>query len=327
MTVKTKDSTREAARHTEARFTNEAKARAYLEDVRWPKGPVCPHCGGADRQSRIEANLAKKVRPGLLACGHCRQQYTVTVGTVFEDSHVPLHKWVYANHLICSSKKGISSKQLERVLGVSYKTAWFMAHRLREGMATEPTGQLGGGGTPVEADETFIGGKAKNRHKAKRVPGGERKQAVVSLVERGGNVRSFHVPNVTAKTLKSVLNAHVSRKAKLMTDEWSGYRIVGQEYAAHGTVSHGMDEYVRGDAHVNTAEGFFSILKRGLTGIYQCVSEQHLQRYVDEFDFRYNHRVALGVDDEQRAAAVLRQIGGKRLTYKRIDAAAANTTG
>jgi transposase-like protein len=317
MTENTKDLTREPARHTEDRFTNEASARAYLESIRWPQGPVCPHCGGADRQSRLEANPAKGVRPGLLFCGHCRSQYTVTVGTVFEDSKIPLHKWVYANHLICSSKKGISSKQLERVLGVTYKTAWFMSHRLRAGMKSEPTGQLGGNGGQVEVDETYIGYK---RGRVRRGHG--HKHAVVSLVERKGTVRSFHVPNVTAKTLKPILMGHVSKTADVMTDDSRVYDGLGKTFARHASVKHSRNEYVRGDVYTNTIEGFFSILKRGLTGIYQCVSEQHLQRYVDEFDFRYNNRQSLGVNDEERAVAVLKQIHGKRLTYRRINAQA-----
>lgn len=318
MTDKTKDLTREPARHTENRFTNEEAAREYLESIRWPKGPVCPHCGGADRQYRIEANPAKGVRDGLLSCGHCTKQYTVTVGTVFEDSKIPLHKWVYANHLICSSKKGISSKQLERVLGVTYKTAWFMSHRLRAGMGGTPTGQLGGGGKVVEADETYYGRK---RDRKVRV-GMEHKQKIFSLVERGGKVRSFHVPSVTGANLKPIIRAHVDRKTRIHTDEFGAYSKLGKEFAAHETVTHGAHEYVRGDVTTNTIEGYFSILKRGLTGIYQCVSEQHLQRYVDEFDFRYNNRESLGVNDEERAVAVLKQIHGKRLTYRRINAEA-----
>jgi transposase-like protein len=315
------DLTRAQASHTEARFTDEATARQYLESIRWPKGPVCPHCGGADRQSRIEANPKKGVRPGLLACGHCRSQYTVTVGTVFEDSKIPLHKWVYANHLICSSKKGISSKQLERVLGVSYKTAWFMSHRLRLGMKSTPEGQLGGPGSTgvVEADETYYG----RRRGWKVRSGGEHKQKIFSLVERKGSVRSFHIPTVTGETLKPIIRAHVDRRSEIHTDTHGAYNKLDREFLAHETVNHEIDEYVRRQGSrvitTNTIEGYFSILKRGLTGIYQCVSEQHLQRYIDEFDFRYNHRQSLGVDDEQRAAAVLRQVHGKRLTYKRVN--------
>jgi transposase-like protein len=323
MTDKTKDSTREPARHTEARFTDEAKARAYLESIRWPNGPVCPHCGGADRQSQIAANPEKKVRPGLHACGHCRQQYTVTVGTVFEDSKIPLHKWVYANHLICSSKKGISSKQLERVLGVTYKTAWFMSHRLRAGMKSTPSGQLGGGGKIVEVDETYYGNK---KGVAPKKGGAGHKHAIVSLVKRGGQVRSFRVPRVTGDNLKPILT-HIAADTHVNTDEAIVYPALMAEFQKHSSVAHIRKEYVRGVVTTNSVEGFFSILKRGLTGIYQCVSEQHLQRYVDEFDFRYNHRQALGVNDEERAAAVLKQIGGKRLTYKRIDAATPSAAG
>jgi transposase-like protein len=272
--------------HTEARFHDEEAARAYLEAIRWPDGPICPHCGGVERNSRITSQTpGKGARPGLWFCGDCRAQFTVTVGTVFEDSKVPLHKWVYANHLICSSKKGVSSKQLQRVLKVTYKTAWFMSHRLRAGMKTTPTGQLGGSGKVVEADETYWG----NKRNTKRQPQGmDHKQKIFSLVERNGTVRSFHVPSVTGENLKPIIRANVKRQTAIHTDEFGAYSKLDREFAAHETVTHVRNEYI---------EGYFSILKRGLTGIYQCVSEQHLQRYVDEFDFRYNNRQSLGVDD------------------------------
>ena len=305
------------ASHTEARFTNEADAREHLEKTRWPHGAVCPHCGCVGRNSRIEANPEKKIRPGLWFCGDCRTQFTVTVGSVFEDSKVPLHKWVYAIHLMCASKKGISSMQLKRVLGVSYKTAWFMSHRIRTAMGTEHTGQLGGNGSgQVEADETYIGRKPGRNMR----PGTGHKNAVFTLVERGGKARSFHVANVTGKTLKPILDKHVAKGVDLMTDEASQYPAIAGEYA-HSTVNHKAKEYVRGDVYTNTAEGYFSILKRGIIGTFHHVSEQHLQRYVDEFDFRYNNREALGVDDQERALELLRQVGGKRLTYKRVNAA------
>lgn len=302
------------ATHTEARFHDEEAARAHLEATRWPNGPVCPHCGGVERNSRLQG---KAHRPGLLFCGDCRSQFSVTVGTVFEDSKVPLHKWVYATHLMCSSKKGISSKQLERVLGVSYKTAWFMSHRIRAAMATTTTGQMGGGGKAVEADETYVG--SKNRFKNK-VRSGAHKHAIFSLVERDGKVRSFHVANVNVRNLKPILRGQVASDSHLMTDEARIYAPLGKDFAKHSTVNHGVKEYARGPVTTNTVEGFFSILKRGLNGVYQHVSEQHLQRYVTEFDFRYNNREALGVNDEQRAAELLKGIQGKRLTYRRANA-------
>jgi transposase-like protein len=312
-----KDATRAPASHTGDHHTNEADARAYLEGIRWPHGPACPHCGGADRQSRLEG---KAHRPGLIFCGHCRSQYTVTVGTVFADSKVPLHKWVHATHLMCSSKKGISSKQLERVLGVTYKTAWFMSHRIREAMKSE--GGLLGGNEPtddaiVEADETYIMGKP-NRKNRKRT----RKDAIFALVERKGQVRAFHVPDVTAKTLKSAIRANVQRQANMMTDEAGQYRGLYPEFRSHDTVHHTRKEYVRDATHTNTIEGFFSIFKRGIYGVYQHVSSHHLQRYTTEFEFRYNNRAALGIEDAERTATVLKGIYGKRLTYRRTYATA-----
>jgi transposase-like protein len=303
--------------HTDPKFTTEEAAREHLETTRWPHGPVCPHCGGADRQSRIEANLPKKVRAGLLFCGHCRSQYSVTVGTVFEDSKLPLHKWVYAIHLMCASKKGISSLQMSRVLKVSYKTAWFMSHRIRAAMGDQHEGQLGGnGGGQVEADETFIGFK---RGRAVRAGTGH-KHAVFTLVERSGKARSFHVANVTGATLKPILEKHVAKGVDLMTDDAGQYPAITGDYA-HSTVNHSAKEYVRGIVHTNTVEGYFAILKRGIVGTFHHVSEQHLQRYCDEFDFRYNNRESLGVNDEQRAVQVVKGLYGKRLTYRRINAA------
>ena len=312
------------ASHTEARFHDEEAARLHLEATRWPNGAECPHCGGVERNSRLTAKVeGKGARPGLWFCGDCRSQFSVTVGTVFEDSKVPLHKWVYATHLMCASKKGISSKQLERVLGVTYKTAWFMSHRIRKAMETTPAGQLGGSGKFVEADETFIGRKP-NRKMSRPKGGVSHKNAVFSLVERNGKVRSFHVPNVTAKTLKPILQAQMSGRSHLMTDDAGQYHAMGNVSETHQVINHSAKEYVRGYIHTNTVEGFFSILKRGLNGVYQHVSEQHLQRYVTEFDFRYNNRESQGVNDEQRATALLKGIQGKRLTYRRTNAAKAS---
>lgn len=307
--------TKAPAAHTEARFHDEEAARAHLEAIRWSNGPVCPHCGGIERNSRLNGNAH---RPGLWFCGDCRTQFSVTVGTVFEDSKVPLHKWVYANHLLCSSKKGMSSKQLERVLGVSYKTAWFMSHRIRKAMETAPKGPLGGSSKIVEVDETYYGKKKGAEIKT----GGAHKHRIVSLVERKGNVRSFHVASVSAENLKPILRAQIDKRSHLMTDEATRYWRIGKEFAKHSSVNHQIKEYARGDVTTNSAEGFFSILKRGLTGIYQHVSEQHLQRYVNEFDFRYNNRESQGVNDEQRAIAALKGISHKRLTYRRINWAA-----
>lgn len=305
---------------TAKRFTDETAARNHLESVRWPDGPICPHCGVVNNAHRIEG---KSARPGLWFCADCRKQFTVTVGTLFEDSKVPLNKWLLAVHFMSASKKGMSAHQLHRMLGVTYKTAWFMAHRIREAMRELHPEPLGGTGKTVEADETVIGGKERNKHKSKRNPkniGAVGKEIAFSLVERGGKVRSRHVPNVNAKTLRPILVAQVDRKSVLMTDDAGQYRNVGLEFAGFHTVNHGIEEYVRGEAHTNTIEGYFSILKRGINGTYHHVSQQHLKRYLAEFDFRYNERVALGVTDDERAEKALAGIGGKRLTYRRTHA-------
>lgn len=297
------------------RFHEENAARKHLESIRWPNGPVCPHCGASGRIFRIKSQSKEKgkgARPGLLFCGDCRKQFSVTVGTVFEDSKVPLHKWMLATHLLCSSKKGISSHQLHRILNVSYKTAWFMSHRLREAMKAEHSAMLGGN-NPVEADETFVG--TKPGRKMRRGYG--HKNAVLSLVERNGEVRSFHVANVTANTLKPILKEQITRDAYLMTDDAKQYWKIGSEFARHDAVNHSQGEYVRGNIHTNTVEGFFSIFKRGIYGVYQHVSPCHLHRYTTEFDFRYNHREKLGFDDTMREAQALKGISGKRLTYRR----------
>ena len=302
---------------TAEHFQNEEAAFAFLEARLWPNGAICPHCGaGADRIRKL---AGKTTRVGLHKCYACSKPFTVKVGTVFESSHVPLHLWLQAAHLLCSSKKGISSHQIARTLGVTVKTAWFMSHRLREAMLPGGTvPPLGGENKVVEADETYVGGKAKNRAYRKAPP---RKAAVVSLVEREGEVRSVHVPNVTAATLRPVLVTLASRKSTLMTDESTVYPKIGAEFANHESVNHSANEYVRlgGFVHTNTAEGFFSILKRGLYGTYQHVSEAHLARYLAEFDFRHNNRVKLGVDDVQRTSNALKGAVGKRLTYRTTD--------
>src|ERR1700730_4552426 len=274
-------------------FHNEEAAYERIESIVWPDGPVCPHCGNvkADRIHRIEGKTARK---GLLRCNECGEQFRVTVNTIFEHSKIPLHKWFQAAHLLASSKKGISSHQLHRTLKVTYKTAWFMSHRIREAMRTGDLAPMGGSGGAVEADETFIG---QVKGEPKRHGGWAHKNVVLSLVERGGSVRSFHVEGVRIADIAPVVRANIAREATLMTDEGTHYQEVGREFARHGTVVHKNEEYVRGDAHTNTAENYFSIFKRGMTGVYQHCSEKHLHRYLAEFDFRYSNRVALGVDD------------------------------
>jgi len=290
-------------------YSDADEARKHLESIRWVNGPVCPHCGTISPDHY--ALKGKTTRPGLYKCKDCQKPFTVTVGTVFERSKVPLNKWILAAHLMASSKKGISAHQLHRTLNVTYKTAWFMEHRLREAMNIAPSGPMGSGGGTVEADETYWGNK-KPYGTGPRGTG--HKMKIVSLVERDGSARSFHVPNVTGKTLKSILKSQISSDANLMTDEAKQYVKIGREFASHESVHHGRGEYVRGNAHTNTVEGFFSILKRGLVGTFHHVGEQHLQRYVTEFDFRYNHRASLGVSDIQRAEVLLKNISGKRLT-------------
>ena len=291
-------------------FHNETKARKWLEARLWPDGPICPKCGVIDEATLMKG---KSHRPGLYQCNACRQPFTVTVGTLYERSKVPLHKWLAATHLMMASKKGMSALQIGRLLGLSKKTAWFVCHRIRESLReTKPT-PMGGQNKIIEADETFVGGKARNRKN--KVPP---KEAVFALVERGGRVSSHHVPDVSAKTLRKILVTHVDRKSYLMTDESGAYITVGREYSGHGTVNHGIEEYVRhgGFMHTNTIEGYFSIMKRGINGVYHHVSQQHLKRYLAEYDFRYNEREALGVDDAERMAKAIPGIVGKRLTYR-----------
>lgn len=293
-------------------FIDADRAREYLEALRWPNGAVCPHCGSVAEHYKLEG---EKHRAGLYKCKDCREQFTVTVGTVFERSKIPLNIWLQAVYLLCSSKKGMSSHQLHRTLGVTYKTAWFMTHRIREAMNQGKDGLLGGGGGTVEADETYWG--ACNRSKAgqaKKGRGYDHKQKIVSLVERNGSVRSFHVPVVNSASLREVLTAQIAADANLITDDHNYYKKVGREFASHEAVSHSTKEYSRGTVHTNTIEGYFGIFKRGLIGIYHHVGPQHLQRYANEFDFRYNNRK---VNDTERADNALRGITGKRLTYRK----------
>lgn len=320
-------------------FTDEEKAREWLEAQRWPDGPVCPHCTKSDRVSAApnirsrpsKKNPEGKILTGVYHCNRDRKRFTVRTGTLYERSHIPLHKWLYATHLLCSSKKGISALQLHRMLGVSRKSAWFMAHRIREGMRETNPGPLGGEGQIVEADETYIGNTKSARRRdvfltvrgwVKRGAGGEAKFKVVSLVERGGRARSIHVPHLTANQVRNVITRNVLRKTDLMTDSANVYNTVGKEYASHETVNHSIREYARGIVHTNTIEGFFSIFKRGMRGIYQHCSEAHLHRYLAEFDFRYSNREARGCDDQARTVEAIKGIEGKRLTYRGTNQAA-----
>jgi transposase-like protein len=300
---------------SEPHFHNEAAAIARLEAIVWPNGPYCPRCGGFDR-----ITLVRGARAGLRRCGPCKREFTATVGTIFERSHIKLHKWFQVAHLMTSSKKGISAHQIHRTLKLTYKTAWFMCHRLREAMRDGHfTTQLGGEGKAVEIDETFVGGLEKNKHRNKRQhlgTGGAGKEAVFSLVERGGRVRSHHVPAVTANNLRPIVEAQIHGATYVMTDEGGAAKKVGSEFARHGSVNHSAGEYVRGDVHTNTIEGYFSVFKRGIYGTYHHVSQQHLKRYLAEFDFRYNERSALGVEDAERITRALSGIVGKRLMYK-----------
>jgi transposase-like protein len=302
-------------------FLDADKARVWLEARLWPEGPICPHCGVVNEATQLKG---KAHRPGVYQCNACRDQFTVTVGTLCERSKIPLNKWLAATHLMMASKKGISANQIGRMLGVSKKSAWFLCHRIRESLRDTRPDLLGGDGKTVEADETYVGGKEKNKHRSQRDAkhiGGVGKEMVFSLVERGGKVRSQHLADISAKNLRPVLESQLSDigKTKLMTDGEGQYRIVGPMFASHDVVNHGIGEYVRGDAHTNTVEGYFSILKRGIIGTYHHVSAEHLKRYLAEFDFRYNERTALGVTDVERFDKAIPGLVGKRLTYRRTN--------
>jgi transposase-like protein len=291
-------------------FHDEHAAYAYLEARLWPNGPVCPHCGGVDRVGKLKG---KSTRVGVWKCYQCRKPFRVTVGTVFEASHVPLRLWLQATHLLASSKKGISSNQLHRTLGVTLKTAWFMSHRIREAMRTLGVEPMGGAGEVVEADETYIGQQEGLGTDVSRY---HNKNMVLTLVERGGSARSFHVDGKRVADIQPIVRGNIRRESRLMTDKAPHYKAVGTEFAEHGTVEHSDYEWKRGDWHTNTVEGFYSIFKRGMKGVYQHCKEKHLHRYLAEFDFRYNNRVRLGVNDVARADRALKGIVGKRLTYQ-----------
>jgi len=309
---------------TNPAFHDEDKARELLESQRWPDGAVCPFCEQRETVKALppESMKNKKGVPqkGWYHCKACRKKFTVRVGTLYERSHIPLHKWLLATHLMCSSKKGMSAHQLHRMLGITYKSAWFMAHRIREGMGPDKNGNdpIGGEGKVVESDETFVGGKARNAHKNKPIP---KKHAVVALVDREGEVRASHVADVTAKSVRKHLVTSVDRASFLMTDESLVYVSVAKEFRGHSSVNHSAGEYVRlgSFVHVNGAESFFALLKRRVYGTHHAISEQHLQRYVNEAAFTWNGRK---LNDAQRADLALRGIEGKRLTYRRTNGAA-----
>jgi transposase-like protein len=303
-------------------FNDEAAAFVALEAIVWPNGPVCPHCGAVDRIGRLEGVRSKPskkhpqgiVRHGLWKCYHCKGQFTARRGTVFESSHLELRQWLQAAFLMCSSKKGVSSNQLARTLGITVKSAWFASLRLREAMRVGGLTPMGGEGQIVEADETFIG-----RVKGVKVRQGSQrhKYPVLTLIDRtSGHARSFHIDEATSNEIAPIVRKNISKETRLMTDQATWYKKLGTEFAGHETVDHRKEEYVRGDVTTNTVEGFFSVFKRGMKGVYQHCGERHLHRYLAEFDFRYNNRVRLGVNDKDRTAKALRGIVGKRLTYR-----------
>lgn len=306
---------------TAPHFKDADAARVYLEGIRWKDGTICPHCGTVGHSYETKRGIYRCAEP------ECRKDFSVTVGTIFERSKIPLHKWLMASYLLCSSKKGISSHQLHRMLGVTYKSAWFMTHRIREAMK-DGSGPLGGPDKVVEADETYYGPKKEKATKttsgrpftrnSKSGRGVVNKRAVVSLVERGGKVRSFHVDRADKVTVARIVVDNVARESKLHTDESKLYTGADGHVSEHHTVHHAAKEYVRGTVHTNTIEGYFSIFKRGMKGVYQHCDEKHLHRYLTEFDFRYNAREALGVSDDDRAVQLLNNIAGKRLTYRTV---------
>lgn len=308
-------------------FRDEAAAFRHLEALLWPDGPVCPHCGTIGKAGQLEGVRTKPskknpegaIRHGLWKCyvKTCRKQFTVKVGTVFEDAHIPLHKCLQAAHLLCASKKGHSAHQLSRILEITYKSAWFLAHRIREAMRDGVLAPMGGAGKVVEVDETLIG----RQEGAPPVRGAGYRSSwsnpVLTLVERGGSARSFHIADINLRQIVPIVRQNVRRESRFMTDQAGHYLALGKEFPEHGRVEHSAGEYWKpGDIHTNTVEGYYSIFKRGMRGVYQHCKEKHLHRYLAEFDFRYSNRVALGIDDEARTERALKGIAGKRLTYR-----------
>lgn len=303
---------------TDPVFTDETKAREHLEAIRWPDGPYCPHCGATDRIYRLNGGSH---RPGLIHCNNCEGSFTVTTGTVMESSHLPLNKWVLAYRLMAASKKGMSAHQLHRSIGVTYKTAWFLWHRIREAMRETAPESLGGESQTVEADETYVGGKPRKEAgvpKSKRGRG-TKKTPVAALVERKGRVRARKVDQVDGATLKAAIRENVNKGSRIVTDEWPAYRGIGTEFAGgHEVVTHSAGEYARDDVHTNTVESYFALLKKGVIGSFHHISKEHLDRYCDEFSFRWNHR---DIDDTARATAIVKGGVGKRLTYRPLSGA------
>ena len=293
-------------------YSDANKAREHLEALHWPHGPVCPRCGTLDRITKL---AGKSTRPGVYKCNECAKPFTVTVGTIFEDSKIPLNKWLLAFRLLNGGKKGFSAHELHRSLGITYKSAWFLMHRIREAMKDDGA-PLGGPGSVVEADEAFVGGKKRNRLSGKVAP----KKKVVALIERGGRARSLHVANIHGNTVRSALVTNVDRASALMTDEALIYKAVGKEFARHGHVLHAGRTYAKGDIHSNSAENFFSILKRGVIGTYHHWSAAHMHRYLVEFDFRYSTR---NLTDTERTAEAIKGARGKRLMYRQPSSLAA----
>jgi transposase-like protein len=298
-------------------FTNEEAARKHFESIRWPNGSVCPHCGVLNEATELKG---ESTRPGLHKCRACELQFSITIGSVMESSHIPLHKWALAFHLMASSKKGYSAHQLMRTLGLgSYRTAWFMAHRIREAMGDPDPEPLGGKGKTVEIDETFIGKPDQvfiNGKGWQDKRGTATKRKVLTMVERGGRSVSLKVNDLTVQTLRTVIGKHVILDSNLNTDEAQHYKALGKNFASHEAVNHSKGEYARGTVTTNTVEGFFGVFKRGMTGVYQHCGENHLQAYLNEFDFRYSNRIKLGVDDTERAHRAIKGAEGKRLTYR-----------
>ncbi len=293
-------------------FQSEPAAFEYLERTLWPDGAVCPHCGTVGTATKLQG---KATRVGVWKCNEkpCRKQFTVKVGTVFEHGRIPLNKMLQAVYLLCCSKKGCSSHQLHRILGITYKSAWFLSHRIREAMRDGSLAPMGGPGGVVEADETYIGRQAGLGIDK---TGYHNKNMVVTLVERGGSARSFHTDGHSIADIVPIVRENISRETRLMTDPANHYKAVGKEFADHGVVAHEQYQWRQGDAYTNTVEGFYSIFKRGMKGAYQHCSEKHLHRYLAEFDFSYSNRVRLGVNDEARTGRALKGIAGKRLKYQ-----------
>ncbi|MCC7267719.1 MAG: IS1595 family transposase [Caulobacteraceae bacterium] len=303
---------------SQPQFHDEAAAFAYVEAVIWPEGPVCPHCGGFERISAITPNKEKRIRIGLKFCGQCRKQFTVRVGTIFEESKLPMTKWLQAIFLMVSSKKGVSAHQLHRTLETTYKTAWFLAHRIREAMRSGDLAPFGGAGGVVEADETYIG---RDPEEPLRTGGPAHKIKVLSLLDRDtGKTRSMVVDFVTTNAVMRIVEANIAKEAHLITDEGGWYIKAGKTLARHSSINHGKDEYAKYEPGLtistNALEGYFSIFKRGMRGVYQHASKKHMHRYLAEFDFRYSNRAALGVTDAARADLALAGVVGKRLTYQ-----------